>query len=339
MRSGLYLFQSMLSGWSWICGGLRAEVIMRDFDEAREQASELLRIDGVIGVGVGRRAGEDIILVELDRAERDLDTVLPGEIDGFAVEVHENRTYILRGGRLVSVDRDALELEEAQLTALQERIERGHATAGHYQKLLRILVEAGLADHPLADWEDIERLARRGVKTFPADTELLGVLLMLVTRRGDVKAQDAIMRRIAAVDPDSELLALMQPTAETMKMEGNREVRLRGLLEAAVGDDPHETRAAINELERWTHVNRQDAMAHAALGFGYARTGQTAAMLEEADRLAALAGDHHETHYNVAQLYAIGGQRKRARRHYKEALRLARTEEDREDARQGLARL
>jgi hypothetical protein len=62
-------------------------------------------------------------------------------------------------------------------------------------------------------------------------------------------------------------------------------------------------------------------------------------MLEQADRLAALAGDHHESHYNVAQLYAIGGKRKRARRHYEAALRLARTEEDREDARQGLARL
>ena len=312
---------------------------MRDFDQAREQASELLRIDGVIAVGAVQRAGEDIILVELDRAERDLDTVLPGEIDGFAVEVLEHRTYVLRGGRLVSVDRDGLELEEARLAALQERIERGHATAGDHRKLLRMLVEAGMADQPLADWEDIERLARRAVETFPADTELLGVLLMLVVRRGDDEAQKAITRRIAAIDPDSELLAATQPTVETTRMEDEREARLRGLLEAALGDDPDETSAAINELERWTHAYPQDAMAHAALGFGYARSGQTAAMLEEADRLAGLAGDHHELQYNVAQLYAIGGRRKRARRHYEAALRLARTEEDREDARQGLARL
>jgi hypothetical protein len=258
---------------------------MSRLDNALERAAELLRMDGVVGVGGAVVAGEDVIVVQLDRPERDLAEPLPADIDGFSVQVLEDRTFVFRGKRLVSVSRDVLDLQSAQLDALSERIASGRPSASDYHRLLRELVEAALADQPIVDWNEIERITRAGVRAFPTDTILLGHLLALAARRGATGEYAAIAQRIAELDPDSKLVSATHMDAATARRADENQARLRELLEAASGEDPRARADAIDELERWTSVFPGDADAQAALGFGYLSTGQTKAMLSQAKNL------------------------------------------------------
>jgi hypothetical protein len=312
---------------------------MSRLDEALDRATALLRMDGVIAVGGAVVGGEDVIQIQLDRPERDLTEQLPAEIDGVAVTVLEDRAFVVRGDRMVSTSQDALDLQQAQLAALREAITTGSASASDYERLLRMLIEAALADQPLADWNEIERIARIGVRAFPTSTTLLGHLLVLSARRGATREMATIAERISELDPDSELLGLLHGDPEIAGRVAEQRMRLSELLEAASGEDPRASAQAIDELERRSRAFPGDVELRATLAFGYLSTSRTADMLREAKQLAASAADSHEIHFNVAQLYAAGGRRRLARRHYRAAVRLARSEEDRDDALRGLAAL
>jgi hypothetical protein len=78
-----------------------------------------------------------------------------------------------------------------------------------------------------------------------------------------------------------------------------------------------------------------------AVGFGLARRGAGAhdAVAAIAKALAKAAGPHHVPHYNAAQMFAMVGSKRAAKREYKAALEYARSDEDRADALEGLTRL
>ena len=52
-----------------------------------QHQDELMAVPGVVGVGVGERAGVPVILVMLQAADPELKRRLPSRLDGFDVEL------------------------------------------------------------------------------------------------------------------------------------------------------------------------------------------------------------------------------------------------------------
>jgi hypothetical protein len=60
---------------------------MKIEDVLARNEQDLLSTPGVVGVGVGERAGRPVILVMLDRPATELHQSLPSDLDGYPVEI------------------------------------------------------------------------------------------------------------------------------------------------------------------------------------------------------------------------------------------------------------
>ena len=136
----------------------------------------------------------------------------------------------------------------------------------------------------------------------PRNPEILGAMLQLDRREGQLESSAERINAAVAANPDD---AALQKLAGTLALAEGRGADAEAAFKRAIELDP------------------DSADASRMLAEFYARTGRTQQAIETYEQALAVRPDQPQLHHLLGVLYEFGGQTDRAIEHYEEAIRYA----------------
>ena len=235
------------------------------------------------------------------------------------------------------------QFREMKLMALQERVRAADAQAEDYVQLARLLLEQEHAGAPGSegDTERGREILEQGESRFPQSVPILEYLAGFYMRLPGCEEQlEKTLQKIEKLAPDSPVLELMNPTEDYARELSNRlRERAFALMRNCESKDPDLVSASLKELRKMVGKFGQIPEYRKNYAFALTMAGRYEEARREAEILAGMAGDSHNLHFHIGQVFSACADKARARHHLELALQLSNTDEDRRDTLQLLSDL
>jgi tetratricopeptide (TPR) repeat protein len=222
---------------------------------------------------------------------------------------------------------------QLQINSLRERIANEGTDATAYQRLGRLLLRREWGGSSEVGDQDAVSVLEEGHRLFPESVEILEYLTLCYLRHDPLGHLDATLLKLEKLAPHSAALQSLRNIDEQTSAEYYQENSQRAhvLLQHAQSEDVELQSAALHELERMVTRWPSNPEYRTTYAFALMVVGRFEDAIIQATKLIEHAGESHNAHFNIGQIFWICGDESQGRRHLNLALQYARNKQEQED--------
>jgi hypothetical protein len=238
-------------------------------------------------------------------------------------------------------DRDR-KLQDLQISSLRRALEQPGTPAESYVRLARML-------YPRSMFGDEKKLAEattvleKGQAAFPDETSILEPLILCYLHHDPEGRLPGVVSRLEQVAPHSPVLRLLEGVTDEKVRDfaAQMDQRMRSLFASVSDNDssPASRQAALDDLCRIVSRYPDNPNYRVTYAFALLVLDRKEDALVQARILDPVAIESHSFHFNLGQIFWIGGDAERGRHHLNLALLYAKDDQERQDARERIADL
>ncbi|MGB5632742.1 MAG: hypothetical protein WBM86_08200, partial [Waterburya sp.] len=234
-------------------------------------------------------------------------------------------------------------LRQLQLESLRKRIQSCQGSADDFQRLGGLLLQMN-ASEPGQFWlDEAISVLEQGRQSFPDAVGILEYLANCYAHKDPDNRLDLekVLDKLEKVAPDSPVLEIFRNTDDSENREflEQRLQQAHRLLDQSQSEDPKLRTSALRELQKMINMAPNNSDYRVVYAFALTGTGQYEAALQQAQLVAAIAGESHEIHFNLGQIFWMCGDPDRGRHHLELSLHYARNDRQRQDVMERIADL
>jgi tetratricopeptide (TPR) repeat protein len=235
------------------------------------------------------------------------------------------------------------ELRERQLASLSRAIQSPDRTVDSFLNLASLLHREALLDPSSEGYKEAAAVLEQGREAFPDEPRILELLIACYLRQDPEGRIGVAMADLERIAPHSPVLRILRDTDDDTAREfSERNARRAAGLMASVceRENPSAVReAALRDLGTIVAMYPSNPHYRVSYAFALMGFGRKPQALAEALKLDQLPEKSHAFHFNLGQVFWICGDAERGRCHLNLALKYARDDGERADARDRIAKL
>lgn len=234
-------------------------------------------------------------------------------------------------------------LRDLQIASLRRSLGQPGAPAASYVSLARMLYMRSMSDGDEQGLAEATAVLEKGQVAFPDETPILELLIVCYLRHDPEGRLPGVASRLEQVAPHSPVLRRLEGVTDERVRDwvAHMAQRMRSLFASVSDNDssPASRQAALDDLGRIVSMYPDNPDYRVTYAFALLVLGRKEDALAQARILDPVAIESHSFHFNLGQIFWLGGDAERGRHHLNLALLYAADDQERQDARERIADL